>query len=451
MRFRFLHCSCASVKILVLSNLFPPHHAGTFDFRCQQVVEALRQRGHVVRVLTSNHGLNTEQRDEEIERRLWLNGVFDHPLVTGFNELKALEIHNNAALRESISTFDPNLIYVWSLIGLSKSLVFTIRISRLPVAHDVADDWIAREVRLDPWLRWWNQEKLPMASRLARASLEASGQRNRIDELAPTRMMKGLERLPDVYGTPEEIAKVEPNSIAGFRFERIYFCSQALKFATEQAGFRVSHAEVIYPGIPTEVFVGELKPISAPVRKFLVVARLTEGSGVMTAVDALRQARANGLKATLNIYGKGESEYIAQLRSFVVLNQLPVEFLTVGNTNRELAAVYRQHDALLYTSEKEEPFPITPLEAMASGLPVIGSSLGGAREFFRHGENALTFTPGDAAELASRMQELQMQPALRCQMAENAQNEVISNFNQSTVIDQIENFLNASLEIWQQT
>ena len=58
------------MKILVLTNLYPPHHAGTYDLRCQSVTELLRLRGHSVLVLTSNHGLNTEQRDEESVRRV---------------------------------------------------------------------------------------------------------------------------------------------------------------------------------------------------------------------------------------------------------------------------------------------------------------------------------------------------------------------------------------------
>ena len=130
-------------------------------------------------------------------------------------------------------------------------------------------------------------------------------------------------------------------------------------------------------------------------------------------------------------------------------HQLPVEFLTVSNQTRDLAAVHRQHDAFLHTSEWDEPFAATPLEAMACGLPVVGTRSGGARELLRHGENALTYRPGDCLELASRMQELQMQPALRCQMAETAQMEVITKFNESAVVDQIENYLGTSLEIWQ--
>ena len=130
---------------------------------------------------------------------------------------------------------------------------------------------------------------------------------------------------------------------------------------------------------------------------------------------------------------------------------MPVEYLTVSNQNRDLAAIYRQHDALLYTAECEEPFATVPLEAMACGLPVIGAYIGGARELFRHGENAFTYTPGDAVELASRIQELQMQPALRCQMAETAQAESQSKYNQTTMVDQIENYMNATLEVWQHT
>jgi glycogen synthase len=435
------------VKILVLTNLYPPHHAGTYDLRCQSVTELFRLRGHSLLVLTSNHGLNTEQRDEEIHRRLLLNGAYGHPLVAGLRELQKLEERNHRALSEAIAEFQPDLVYVWSLRGLSKALIFALRHSRLPVVYDVADRWMADEVREDPWLRWWNAP----GTNLTRSSLELAGQRNRLDAVAPTRMMKGIDRIPEVYGRPEIVANVQADSIAAFRFDRLYFCSRALKQATEQAGFHVRHGEVIYPGIPTEHFVGDVKPATAPLKKFLVVSSLDESSGVMTAVQAMLRARENKAPAALSIYGRGETDYISQVRSFIVQNSLPIEFLTVSNQNRDLAAIYRQHDALLYTAECEEPFATVPLEAMACGLPVIGAYIGGARELFRHGENALTYTPGDAVELASRIQELQMQPALRRQMAETAQAEVQSRYNETTVADQIENYFNTTLEVWSHT
>lgn len=438
------------MKILALTNLFPPHHAGTFDLRCQTVTDALRQRGHQIRILTSNHGVRTGQRDPEIERRLWLNGVYGQPLMTGFRAMKKVEIHNHRALREALEDFQPDLVHVWSLHGLSKSLIFGLHNARLPTVYDVADHWLSTDLRADPWLHWWNRQPAPVLGGLVRGCLELSGSRNRLDLSAPTRLQKGYDRLPNVYGPAAALERVEPNSVAGFRFDCLYFCSQALKEHAEKMGFSVSHAEVIHPGIHTQRFVNELRPQSAPLKKLLVVANLDERSGVMTALQALSQARENRVLASLTIFGRGDSDYVARLRSFVVTHQLPVEFLTFSDLTRDMPPIYRQHDALLHTSEWEEPYSLTLLEAMAAGLPVISARSGAARELLRHGENAFTYAPGNALELSSRIQELQMQPALRRQMAEIAQAEVLANFNESAVIDRIESYLETARETWQQ-
>jgi glycosyltransferase involved in cell wall biosynthesis len=426
-----------------MTNLYPPHHAGTFDTHCQNVVEALRLRGHSVLVLTSSHGLRTEHRDADIHRRLLLNGAFGDPKVTAIQPLRAQEMHNNQVLRETVEEFAPEIVHVFSLLGLSKSLIFSLRQTRVPAAYDVHDHWLSADVPADPWLRYWNAPSLPFLEQSGRAAMEMSGERGRLDATAPTRMMKGYDRLPGLYGDAKARAAVAPNSLTGFRFERIYFCSHALKQLTERVGFPVAHAEVIYPGI-TSAFIGEIKPAAAPMKKFLIVTHLNEESGVMTALKALKVVRAAKLDVTLHIYGRGQSSYVAVLRSFVVTNQLPVEFLTVSNLNTDMPAVYKRHDVLLHTPEWAEPFPVTPLEAMGCGLPVIGTTSGGAEEFLRHGENALTYPPGDETQLAARMQEIQISPALRCQMAETAQAEVLTRFNDTVVIDQVENFLTVS-------
>ncbi len=169
----------------------------------------------------------------------------------------------------------------------------------------------------------------------------------------------------------------------------------------------------------------------------------------MTALQALKLARENKIDATLSLYGRGESEQMAQLRSFVIQHQLPVEFLTVSSQQKDLAQVYRQHDAYIYCAEWDEPFALMPLEAMAAGLPVIAARSGGVRELLRSGENGWVYTPGDPVELASRMQEVQMQPALRGQILETAQAEVMTRYSESSMLDLIEAYLQTSLELWQ--
>jgi glycosyltransferase involved in cell wall biosynthesis len=431
------------MKILTLTNLYPPHHAGTFDHHCQTVTESLRLRGHSILILTSSHGLRTEQRDSEVERRLQLNGIFGHPAVTGVMELKQIEMHNNGVLRETLDAFQPDIVHVFSLAGLSKSMLFTLSNCRRPVVYDVHDFWLSAEVREDPWLRYWNAPSLPFLAQSRRKALEMSGERIRLDSTAPTRLMRGFDRIPSLYGEGKDRAAVTPGSIAGFRFDRIYFCSQSLKRLTEQVGFCVGHAEVIYPGV-TSSYIGEIKHGPELVKKFLIIARLTSDSGVMTALQALKIVREAHLNITLSIYGRGDSGYVAGLRSYAVANELPVEFLSVSNQNSDLPAVYKRHDVLLHTPEWSEPFPFTALEAMGCGLPVIGARSGGMEELLRHGENSLTYPSGNAVELAARIQELLISPALRCQMAESAQIEVLGKFNDSTAMDQVENFLNAS-------
>ena len=435
------------MKILVLSNLYPPHHAGTFDVRCQANTEGLKLRGHSVKVLTSNHGMTGEQRSPEVDRRLFLNDAFGHSPVDRFREVKALETHNHEVLRETIAAFNPDLIHCYSLHGLSKSLIFSLRNSRVPTVYDIADDWVARGIQKDPWLEFWNRPGFNPT----RASLELAGQRGQMDAITPTRMMKGYDRIPQLWGKHNEMARRDANSISAFRFDRLYFCSQALKDATSEAGFRVSHAEVIHFGIDTQGYVGDVKAATEPLNRFLVVGQLNVQSGALTAVQALKEFRDAGGKASLGIYGQGDSQYIAEIRSYVAARELAVEFLTVSNLARDLPGLYRRHDALIYPVEWNEPFSTIPLEAMACGLPIIGSLAGGAAELFRHGENSLTYTPGDSASLAQQMQILQGDPALRARLADTAQQDVLSKYNQTVVMDRIENYLQTSLEVWAHT
>ena len=379
-----------------------------------------------------------------MERLLELNGFYDAPEVSGYSALLDLETRNNHVLRESLKAFQPDVVHVFSLRGLSKSLIFTLRQGRVPTVFDVADGWMSEDLRNDPWLKWWNQPgKSP-----SRALKEMTGARGRLDEVAPTRMMRGYDRVPELFGEGARDNPPGPNSIAAFRFERLYFCSQMLKQAAEETGLVVGHGEVIYPGVSTQTYVGEVKPASAGTNNFLVVGRLNRASGMLAALKAIQLGRAqNGVR--LSIYGKGESDYIAELRSMAALHRLPVEFLAVSNQSRDLLSLYRRHDVLVHPVEEPEPYAMAPLEAMACGLAVIGTPIGGVGELFRHGENALTFKPGDAADLAARIQELVEQPALREKLAEAGQSDVLSLHNETTVTDQIENYLETARQTWQ--
>ncbi|TMI28819.1 hypothetical protein E6H30_00295 [Candidatus Bathyarchaeota archaeon] len=72
------------MRILVVTDLYPPHYRGGYEIRCAQVAETLRSSGHDVRVLTSAYGVplsplgNLKRRTEE------LNGVPVHRVLNQY-------------------------------------------------------------------------------------------------------------------------------------------------------------------------------------------------------------------------------------------------------------------------------------------------------------------------------------------------------------------------------
>lgn len=414
-----------TMRLLVLSNLYPPHYVGGYELRCRDLSEALHDRGHTVEVLTSCHHLPgpalAESSPFRIRRDLRLHGFFGHPWLS-IQNLRHLERHNNQTLLAAIRDFQPDLVHVWNLGGLSKSLAFTLQHLGIPTVFDVSDHWIAQSLVGDVWLDWWNRPHPRLSARLLRRFWSLTGRRRAWSQTAPTHPLHHL------------------------RFSRLYFCSSRLRHLTERAGYPVAHGAVIHCPVNTERYHGPVAPSSQPLRKLLFAGRLAEDKGILTALKAMRQVRDH-FDGSLHVYGKGEPAYETLLRDYVNRHHLPVTFHHA--TPEQMPDVYRAHDALLFTSEWEEPFALTPLEAMASGLPVIGTLTGGSAELLRHGQNALTYPAGNADELASRIATLASDPELRATLARTGQEEVRASLNLNLITSQIEAYLNESLATWQ--
>ena len=112
------------MRILVVSNLYPPVVQGGFELACRQAVEGLRARGHEVVVLTSQAAAPAA---DGVLRRFRLAPVFSTPemalhtpAVRQLLELGSigLEASNVAALVEAVEAVQPDVAYVWNLAGL---------------------------------------------------------------------------------------------------------------------------------------------------------------------------------------------------------------------------------------------------------------------------------------------------------------------------------------------
>ena len=85
---------------------------------------------------------------------------------------------------------------------------------------------------------------------------------------------------------------------------------------------------------------------------------------------------------------------------------------------QNLLAAYHEADVLI-TPSRVESFGMVLVEAMASGLPVVASSVGGITEVVTDGESGFLVEPGNVAAFAGKVGRLFDDAALRARFTEN--------------------------------
>lgn len=108
---------------------------------------------------------------------------------------------------------------------------------------------------------------------------------------------------------------------------------------------------------------------------------------------------------------------------------------------RELPLDYQACDLCVQAS-REEGLGFSPLEALASGLPVVASAVGGLRETIREDDTGWIYPRGDAGALARAMATALDNPSEAARRAAAGRAMVIERFAQRLVFDRLEDLLN---------
>ncbi|HEX5436122.1 MAG TPA: glycosyltransferase [Gemmatimonadaceae bacterium] len=176
-----------------------------------------------------------------------------------------------------------------------------------------------------------------------------------------------------------------------------------------------------YAVIPNGVDMQLFHPPGAPARadpnsviRLLAVARLIARKGIADVLHAL--ARLERGRFHLEIVGSGpDAARLTALTAELGLTNA-VRFTGAVRNRGELAERYRAAD-LFTLAPHHEAFGNVFAEALASGLPVVGSTVGGIPELVRDQSNGLLVPPGEPEALAAAIQRLAADPARRRAMA----------------------------------
>jgi len=368
------------MRLLVVSNYYPPHHIGGYELGCRDIVERLRRAGHEITVLTSQEGVPRPTRTDYVWR--WLTSDLRRrvPMIGISEAIRAAadELWNQWVFRIICRRCRPDVVYVWNPVGISLSAIGNAYRSNIPVAYLVSDHWLTTWQK-QPGYRFWSHQSQP-------------------------RYMRPLWSAARLFFKAIGLSYWEP------RFTHVHFVSQFLKDEALSSGIAVRDAAVFHWGVDPEVF--PFQPLTAPGR-VLCCGQLEPWKGFHTVVQALSLLGPAHRNVTLTIAGSGSTTYVNELRQLARDGGIEDRIHFIGRVDRgALRDIYHQHDIFVFPSVWDEPFSIALLEAMSTGRAVVATVTGGTPEIVRHDWNGLTFEKENAVDCATQLRRLLEQPTL---------------------------------------
>jgi glycosyltransferase involved in cell wall biosynthesis len=179
----------------------------------------------------------------------------------------------------------------------------------------------------------------------------------------------------------------------------VYVCDYVRRLLEPRVGYPPAKASVVLNGIPLDPFLARpAAPGSAfPRVRFGTIGRLVPAKGHSVLIEAFSRAAARIPSAELVIYGYGslERDLAAQIARLGLTGRV-----SLAGRTADPAAALQSLDVFVLSSVTEG-LPLVILEAMAAGLPILATDVGGVAEIVPPG--SWICPPDDPASLAGAL------------------------------------------------
>ena len=412
------------MKILFLTNLYPPNAYGGYERLCFEVACELKNRGHDVVVLTSSYGnSNVEDYGYNVRRELFLfatEGNLYSPFECEQSVREELEEENSRKFGLMVEEENPDVLFVWNLYFFDKRLLRELENSKIPKTYLLTDNWLIAFLNGEFIGHYFSNTvfRRPKKSRTM------------------TQMLRGVARMVLNAMRRNEI------SMKGHAI----FPSQFMRNLYKDAGFRFSGGDAVcYHGVrflhssnPERVNRLELR--SSTEVRLLFAGRVVNIKGVHTAIQAVYEITRlySGVSVLLTIVGDTQDKsYRAEIEELINTLGLSESIIFHSPVPEDrLFQLFQEHDIYIFPS-LYEPFSLTLILALESGIPTIASDAGGNVEIVQDGESGLVFRAGDYKDLAKKIHSLVKNGTLREKISKNAI-ESAANYTFDNMISKIE-------------
>ncbi|UBF27738.1 glycosyltransferase family 4 protein [Kovacikia minuta CCNUW1] len=371
------------MKILIITNLYPPQVLGGYERSIADFARLLQHRGHGVLVLTSDtqelSGSHVSPYpDPEIDRSLLLCGQWHQergPEWLSPEQIVEINRQNSQTLSRHLQMFQPDVCLLGNATFLQVELLEQVLEAQVPIAHYV---------------------------------------------------------MNEQPGYPPPLTPQSPQY-------RYVTCSDWVTQVLQEKGYPTETAQTIYPGAAVEEFYQtELPPRDQLRIAYASLVMHYKGADVL--VEALCLLHAVGIEFTATIAGNTLTpKFVEALQSLIESEGMQDRVTFPGVLSRqELSQLYKTHNVLAFPSRFQEPFGISQVEAMAAGLTLITSGTGGAGEIVEHGQDGLLFESENPFDLADALSFLAANPTEWAAIAQRGQQKALTQFSQTRAVEQLE-------------
>lgn len=366
------------MKILYLSNLYPPYVRGGAEYLGAQLVSELTQQGHQVAVLTTvpwrawPH-LAPEQREEggvQVYRFCPVNiyhyltaSKLLYPMRFLWQLMNLWNPHTGRVLKRVMREQQPELVLSFNLMGLGFNvprLVAKFKVPHLHVLHDV-------QVLHPSGLFMWGYTHRRLPSRAYQAL---------------TRWLfepVGIVVSPSAWLMNEHLSR---------------------------GLFKLSQRRVLPNPVPPFLATAHVKTTVPPLQ-LLYVGQLELHKGVFWLVEAVQKMRERNF--VLHLVSLGQKPRLTELKHLVAGDQRIVIHDLVDQA--EIDALYQSSHLTIVPSLCYENAPTAITKSLSAGTPVLAVALGGIPELIEVGKTGWLYEPGNREDFTKQLRWCLAHPA----------------------------------------
>ena len=332
------------MRLLLLTNLYPPQNLGGFGLCLERLCKGLETLGYEALVVCSDAAyLGPVGLNPKICRILELVGSYEGGIsrLKDPNEENRRNDKNQATLKRIIKCYKPNACLIGNLDLLGLELLDVVLSHNIPTIQHVG-----------------------------------------------------------FMGAPMPLGSSQLNHPA----YRMAFASAEVKIFLRKQGYNVNKYPVAYPPLTSDK-PPHASNCNSTQLKVCYSGLLMQSKGVHILLEAVARLKQTGLNVKLSIAGKAFSPiYEDELKNYAARVEISNQISWCGfMAGDQLQKFYQEQEVLVFPSLHPESFGMVVAEAMATGVVPISSGVGGAIEVITHGRNGLLVPPGNSEALADEL------------------------------------------------